>query len=131
MQPLMTQSKEKTTPIKRQYSINKTEQIFKQKDDTFNEKIQVKSSFRRLDGLPVNVLNELIDTLLETKFKIFEKRLSCLDLSSTNQSNTFYELSDSIKIIKNDLNDVEYSNTQNHKVTKELLNSIINKIIGT
>ncbi|CAF1066194.1 unnamed protein product, partial [Brachionus calyciflorus] len=52
MQPIMTQSKETTTPIKRQYSINKTEQIFKRKDDTFNEKIQVKSSFRRLDGLP-------------------------------------------------------------------------------
>ncbi|CAF1069072.1 unnamed protein product [Brachionus calyciflorus] len=51
MQPLMTQSKETTTPIKRQYSINKTEQIFRPKDDTINEKIQVKSSFRRLDGL--------------------------------------------------------------------------------
>ncbi|CAF1151390.1 unnamed protein product, partial [Brachionus calyciflorus] len=100
---------------------DKTQQIFDSKD-TINEKILINPSIRDTETL--NILHELIESQIKSKAKLFENRLSVIELLTSSQSGQLYELSDSIKIIKD-------SYSQNHSVTKELLDMIMTRLSET
>ncbi|CAF0869521.1 unnamed protein product [Brachionus calyciflorus] len=77
--------------------------------DTINEKIAINPSIRNIETL--NTLHELIESNLKSKAKVFENRLSVIELLTSSQSGQLYELKDTIKMIKD-------SYSQNHSASR-------------
>ncbi|CAF0798134.1 unnamed protein product [Brachionus calyciflorus] len=107
--PHKTEIKQSTTPYPKTYSEVKTKRVSEPKNFTDENNSSSKNS------VSVEILHELIDTILVTKFKDFENRFSGLELLTTSHENHIYEISALIKMLKTDLNHVDNLNSQNHK----------------
>ncbi|CAF0771286.1 unnamed protein product [Brachionus calyciflorus] len=126
--PLKTQIIEKSTSSQRTNPRVKLEQINKPKNIS-DEKNSRSPSSKAIE--PMDILHEIIGTVIEAKVKEYDKRLSGLETLNLNHKNQSIEISDSVKMKKTDLMYVVDSNSQNHKLTKDMLNMLVDRILKT